>query len=169
MTSMFFRYLTFVLLGMGVTGCGRVPQGFPPVVPCKITVVKGDVPLPEVNIMFITDGGSQWFAAGQSDSSGVAELQTFMEVYTKNGVPEGTYKVTLSQLSQVKSGWTQQQLFDMSPAEKEAESQRMGKLLAESRSFPVEFENAATTPIIVEVQKPRTDIRLDVTEWIGKQ
>ena len=166
---MIFRYIFFVILGITLSGCNNAPQGFPQVVPCTITVVKDGVPLPEVTVMLVANGGNEWFTAAESNKSGVAEIQTFQRDYTLKGAPVGTFKVTLSQRSQVKSEFTQQQLFDMSPAEKNTVQARRDKLMAESRSFPVEFESAATTPISVEVVKPKTDIRLDVTEWIGKR
>ena len=166
---MIFRYLTFVLPVMVITGCDRAPQGFPQVVPCTITVVKGDTPLPEVTLMFVAEGGNAWFTAANSDKSGIAECRTFLGDYSRSGAPAGKYKVTLSQLPQVTPQFTQQQLFDMSPQEKAAEQQRMKKLLAESRSFPVAFESAATTPVVIEVEQPKSTIRLDVSEWIDKK
>jgi hypothetical protein len=57
----------------------------------------------------------------------------------------------------------------MSPAEKEAEGKRLQKAVAASRSFPVEFEKAATTPITIEVTASQPQIRLDVAEWIKKK
>jgi len=57
----------------------------------------------------------------------------------------------------------------MSPAEKQAAIQQQDKKIAESRSFPTEFAYAATTPISIEVVSPKTEIRLNVSDWIGKK
>jgi len=116
--------------------------------------------------MLISESGNAWFTVANSDQSGVAEFRTFLGNYSQSGAPVGKYKVTLSQLPQIESPFTQQQLFDMSPQEKEAERQRVAKLIAESRSFPIEFESAVTTPLSIAVAKPKVEIRLDVSEWI---
>ena len=138
-------------------------------IPCTITVVKGDTPLPEVTLMLVPEGSHEWFASANSGKSGVAEFRTFLGNYSQSGAPAGSYKVTLSQIPQVETSFTQQQLFDMPPKEKEEYQRRMKKLIAESRSFPIEFESAATTPISIEIAKPKTTIRLDVSEWIDKK
>jgi len=163
-----FHGLFFAVLGIAVSGCQRTPEGFPKVVPCQITVVKEGVPLPKVTIMFISEGGGkEWFVSANSGDNGVAEAQTLLGNFSKKGAPPGNYKVTLSQLPQVPDELTQQQRFDMSPAERAADKAKRDKLIAESRSFPVEFESSVTTPITIEVKDPNTEIRLDVSEWIG--
>jgi len=168
-TSTIRHGLVCAFLGIAVFGCNGAPQGFPQVIPCKITILKENVPLPEVTVKFISDGNKEWLAAGTSDQSGVVEVHTLLGDYMRKGAPPGKHKIILSQVSQVKSPYTQQQLFDMSPAEKETEKLRREKEIEESRSFPVEFEKAATTPLFIDVVSPTTEIRLDVAEWIEKK
>ena len=167
--SCLFRCLVPVIPALILSGCNPAPHGFPQVVPCTIIVTKDNVPLPQVMIKLVSEGGKEWLTAATSDPSGVTELRTMLGDYVQKGAPPGQYKVVLSQIPQVKSRYTQQQLFDMSQAEKDAENLRRQKEIAESRSFPVEFENAETTPISIDVTQPQTEIPLDVAEWIGKK
>ena len=163
--TLFFIPLFVVLF---FVGCDNAPAGFPRVVPCTLTIVKDDVPLPQVTVMLITEGGTEWFVSGNSNESGIAEIQTLLGSFSRRGAPVGTYKVTLMQLPQVEIRYTQQELFDMSPTERAAEQARMEREIANARAFPVEFENAVTTPITIEVVEPRTSIRLNVSDWIGQ-
>ena len=161
--------LVLAVAGTFLSGCKRVPENFPKVVPCQITVVKEDVPLPQVTVMLIAEGNKEWFVAADTNPQGIAEIQTFLGNFSHKGAPPGKYKVTLSQIPQIENELTQQQIFDMSPAEKNAEQARRNKRIAESRSFPIEFESAVTTPITVDVTEPKTEIHLNVSEWIGKK
>ena len=161
--------LVLAFWGWSLSGCDHVPAGFPKVVPCKIIVVKDDIPLPEVVVMLVSEGDKEWFTSGNSDQAGVAEIQTLLGDYMRKGAPPGTHKVTLKQVPQIQTQYSQVEFFNMSPAEKQAAIQQQDKERAESRSFPTEFEYAATTPISIEVVSPKTEIRLNVSDWIGKK
>ena len=149
-------------------GCDKAPDGFPAVVPCKISLVKSGKPIPAATIMLVSDGAKEWFASGETDAAGLAAIQTILGNYTKSGVPEGTYKITLSQIPQIKDEKSQQELFDMSPAEKNAYKVKRDKIIKESRSFPLEFESHLTTPITVEITKGQSDYSVDVDEFLNK-
>ena len=149
-------------------GCEKVPDGFPAVVPCKISLLKSGKPVPAATIMLVSDGAKEWFASGETDVSGLAVIQTILGNYTKSGVPEGTYKITLSQLPQIGENKPQQELFDMSPAEKAAYKEKRDKMIKESRSFPLEFESHLTTPITLEITKGQSDYSVDVDKYLDK-
>ena len=159
----------FMSFGLSLFGCGKgAPPGFPEVVPCVVTILKDGVPLPQVTVLLVSEGGKEWFVSGESDTSGITKINTILTSYSKLGAPEGTYKVTLFQVPQVSGGKSQQEIFDMSPAEKAAYKQKMDQLIKESRSFPMEFESHLTTPISLEVAKAESKYTIDVSEWIKK-
>jgi len=165
LNTTFFVFLSFFTFS--ISGCGPgTPAGFPPVVPCEVTVLKEGVPLPQVTVILVSEGTKEWFASGQTNASGVVNIHTSLGTFTKAGAPEGTYKVTLNQIPQVEGEKSQQELFDMSPAEKAAYQARMDQLIQDSRSFPLEFGSHLTTPISMEVAKAESKYAIDVTQWI---
>ena len=159
-------YLALAIPTIAISGCASAPPGFPAVVPCKIIVLKDDIPLPHVTVRLISEGGKEWIAGATSDASGVAEVRTTMMNYVRSGAPPGEYRVVLSQIPQITTQYTQQQWFDMSPAESERARLQIDREIAKSRSFPVEFECTVKTPITIEVTQGRATVRLDVSEWI---
>jgi len=168
----FPRFLCCLLLsflGIVLTGCDSAPPGFPKVVPCKLTVVKDGVPLPEVVVMLVSEGEKEWFASGNSGQDGVVEIQTLLGDYVRKGAPPGKHKVTLRQIPQTQTQYSQVEFFNMTPAEKQAAMQQQAKEREESRSFPTEFEYATSTPITIEVVGPKTEISLNVSDWIAKE
>ena len=161
--------LVLACLGIVLSGCDHTPKGFPKVVPCKIIIVKDDVPIPDVIVMLISDGEKEWLASGNSDQEGIAEIQTLLGDYVQKGAPPGTHKVTLRQIPKIQTQYSPMEAFHMSPAEKNAVKQQQDKERAKARSFPTELEQAATTPISIEVVSPKTEIRLNVSDWGGKK
>jgi len=160
--------LVLLIFAFSLSGCGPgVPEGFPKIVPCEITVVKDGAPLPQTTVILASqEGPKDWFASGETDASGVTKISTSINSYSKSGAPEGTYKVTLNQIPQVKHEKSQQELFDMPAAEKAAYQAKMNQLIKDSRSFPLEFESYVTTPITLEITKAESKYVIDVSKWI---
>lgn len=163
-------FVVFSIFVLSVSGCGTgAPPGFPQVVPCEVSILKDGVPLPQVTVLFVSDGGAkEWFVSGETDVSGVTTVYTSINNYSQKGAPEGTYKITLSQIPQVENDKSQQELFDMSPAEKAEYVEKRKQQIKDTRSFPLEFESHVTTPISVTVTKAEPKHVVDVSEWIGK-
>ena len=162
-------FVFLLIFTFSVSGCGPgAPPGFPQVVPCEISLVKDGVPLPQVTVLLVSEGGKEWFVSGETDANGVTKINTSINTYSQAGAPEGTYKVTLSQIPQIQSEKSQQEIFDMSPAEKAAYKAKMDQLIKEARSFPLEFESHITSPIFIEVTKAESKYVIDVSQWITK-
>ena len=159
--------LSLLILVFAISGCDtKTPPGFPTVVPCEISVLKDGVPLPQVTVILVSEGAKEWFASGETNSSGVTKISTSINSFSKTGAPEGTYKVTLNQIPQIKDEKSQQELFDMPSAEKAAYIAKREQSIKESRSFPLEFESHLTTPISIEVSKAESKYIVDVSQWI---
>jgi len=160
-------FVSLFFLSFSIFGCGTsAPPGFPQIVPCEITIQKDGVPLPQVTVIFASESAKEWFASGETGASGVTKIHTSINSFSKTGVPEGTYKVTLNQIPQIKEEKSQQELFDMPPAEKAAYIAKREQAVKESRSFPLEFESHLTTPVSLEITKAKSKYEIDVSRWI---
>ena len=158
--------VSLLIFTFSMTGCGpNAPQGFPKVVPCEVTILKDGVPLSQVTVIFVSEGAKEWFASGETNASGITKINTSINNYSKLGAPEGKYKITLNQIPQVKVEKSQQELFDMPPAERAAYQAKMDQLIKEARSFPMEFESHLTTPISMEITKAASQYTIDVSHY----
>ncbi|MDR1960085.1 MAG: hypothetical protein LBQ54_13750 [Planctomycetaceae bacterium] len=78
--------------------CGKrpnLPEDFPEIYPCEITVIQDKKPLSGALVSLIPQGVASPYAkgcTGKTDESGKASLQT----YGQKGVPAGKYKVVIS-------------------------------------------------------------------------
>ena len=86
--------LCCMLLSNGCGGDGRArPRDLPALYPCTLTFTQEGVPLAKADIILHSD--SKWAVTGQTDENGQATLTT--NGYY-NGVPEGTYKITVRRI-----------------------------------------------------------------------
>ena len=82
-----------------LVGCGQSrPSGMPPLVPCELTLVQAGAPLTAATVVLTPiEGTAQWNLAGISDETGVAKILANGQY---NGVPAGSYKVTVVKYEQ---------------------------------------------------------------------
>ncbi len=93
MRTFSFRVVaTLALLAISVCGCSKPhPDGLPKLVPCSVTIVQESKPLEGATVSFESND-LQWSVGGTTDANGVAKMYTHGQY---QGVPEGTYKVTV--------------------------------------------------------------------------
>ena len=93
MIPIHFRFFAFLILLSFVWGCSeKLPDGIPPLHPCRIVITQDGKPLEGASLQLYSTGGSKWHSSGTTDSSGAADIVTQGQY---RGVPEGTYKITV--------------------------------------------------------------------------
>jgi len=166
-----------VLLCMFVSGCSKVPPGFPKLFPITVTVTDGTEPIPKIRIVFYPKSDSGAYAiSGETKSDGVAPIFTVQGEYMARGVPEGEYVVTVADNITLEH-W-------LSPAERAALSRsetaeyitEYQKQLAEiPRCIPgvlcvmarpdAHGAVPARSPITFEVKKGKNVLDIDVSQY----
>ncbi|MDO5554111.1 MAG: hypothetical protein Q4G68_10155 [Planctomycetia bacterium] len=78
-----------------LSGCNleKRPEGFPRLTPCVVTILQNGTPLADANVTFHGEDAEKWGITGRTDASGSAVMTTYGKY---NGVPAGTYKITLA-------------------------------------------------------------------------
>ncbi|MDR1271169.1 MAG: carboxypeptidase-like regulatory domain-containing protein [Planctomycetaceae bacterium] len=80
-------------------GCNGKPDNVPKNFPCTISVTNGATPIDNVFIVLASEtGGVEWSMSGITNASGTATIRTSRLGWQGNGVPAGTYRVTLSKI-----------------------------------------------------------------------
>jgi hypothetical protein len=78
-------------------GCNSKPANVPATFPCVISVTNGTTPIADVFIVLAPEtGGTEWSMSGTTNASGTATIRTSRLGWQGNGVPAGTYRVSLS-------------------------------------------------------------------------
>ena len=167
---MFFRFtnLFVFILGLFMIGCGggNVPKDFPKTLPFTVTVVNAGKPIEGVNIRLSTTTSVNWTAAGVTDASGNAELQTVSGSYARKGVPEGSYKVILTKPVEIDTSvlGPVPDLEDVAAQTAyNAKADELRKKMAVE--VPAVYSQDRTTPASIEVAKGKNQETIDV----GKQ
>jgi hypothetical protein len=163
LTVMFVLCLTTTIFLAGCTGTNP-PKDFPKTLPFKITVLKAGKPVESVNIRLMTTAGGNWTVSGNTNSSGIAVMQTVSGSYSKKGVPEGSYKVILHKPIAVDPallGPEPKDRFEQLAYEKKAK-EIQSKMTPE---VPLTYNDGKTTPVTIEVTKGKSSETID----IGKQ
>ena len=137
--------VTLILIAISITGCGNDtsrPADLPPLFPCEITITQEGTPLAGATVALEAFGGtgSVYHPAGITDESGKAVMST----YGFNGVPAGTYKVTVRK-TVVEDG---AEIIDSYGDPARAPG-------AEYRAVEQQYSNAATTPHEIEITGER--------------
>jgi hypothetical protein len=129
-------YKIFFLLVMGCftlllqLGCRqRLPDGMPPIYPCKIIFTQEGKPVFNASVILhpVAQSDQYWAVSSVSDANGVTTLSTNGNY---KGVPAGTYKVTVEKILQETPGKDGYYLYD---------------------SIDIQYRSVDTTPIQVEV------------------
>ena len=132
-----------------VAGCSgeKKPDGMPALHKTKLTFTQGGAPLADAKITLFADNAAntQWTSGGVTDSNGVIQLKTLGKY---DGVPEGTYKVTVSKTET--EGTAEEVVVSDDVSKKPAASSGGGAksyYLVDSK-----HRSAATTELVLEVK-----------------
>ncbi|MDR3234911.1 MAG: hypothetical protein LBT46_14830 [Planctomycetaceae bacterium] len=129
------RYLTAITLlivTLMLSGCGRkMPDGMPPLYPCKITVLQDGQPLSaaEVKLYPVERPAKDWSTAGITGQNGVIDLYTNGNY---RGVPAGKYKVVVV---------------------KETTEDEGANYYYRMNTVDMQYSSSETTPLEIEVTK----------------
>jgi uncharacterized lipoprotein NlpE involved in copper resistance len=86
-----------LLLTLILLGCNNKPDNVPEIFPCTVAVTNGTTPISDVFIVFAPEtGGTEWSMSGTTNTSGRAIIRTSRLGWQGNGVPAGTYRISLS-------------------------------------------------------------------------
>ena len=163
------NYLIFSLFLFCIFGCqgANVPGDFPKTFPVTITVKDGATPLADTTILLYGQGTrGSWASSGNTDANGVAELVTNQGSYMAKGVPEGSYKVTLSKTPKAPSERSDDEIAAMSYDEQIVYSQKINAELARiPPPIPRVLTNPQETPLTLEVTTSSGELLIDLSPY----
>jgi hypothetical protein len=148
-------------------GCGqKKPSGFPALVPCSVSVTKDGKPIDKTVVSLSpVSGGGEWIASGITDSGGNAEISTSQGSYSAKGAPESEFKVFLTRPIEIDLNVSQQEVFDMSPAEREKLKKETDRLTEAARIIPEKLESIVTTPVKISVKKGEPVYKIELSDY----
>jgi hypothetical protein len=163
--------LCIIFVAGTFVGCNgtKQPDGFPTgLVPVEITLLHQGKPLEKAGVLLVSGSQVKYRVAGNTDSAGIAKLETAINNYSKPGVTAGTYPVlvliqiqpTLADLTQgevnTKSDAEIQQYHDKQDKERESLRKQIG--------VPLDWEDAAKTPLKLTVPAGGGKFTIDVAD-----
>jgi hypothetical protein len=181
----FFQYKTRILLFMKLnkndivmvmflfvlaiqTGCQqKLPDGFPAkLVSFDVKLTHGGSPVQGANISFILEGGnSPYLVTAYTNAGGVATMETTMNVFSKSGVPSGTYTAVITHTPEAPSKLSNDELGKMSKAEVDDYREKIkAEIAALPHPVPKEWGNIKTTPVKITVPEKGGSVTIEITD-----
>lgn len=151
-------------------GCRpSAPKGLAPIRPFNVKVINGNTPVPEVKVVFHanTAVGNAVFT-GETDANGIAKMKTLAGSFNGNGVPEGSYKVTLIKYANLKYKLTETDRENMPPAEIKKYDLEYNKQVEDlEKMIPSELKTSDKTTL--ETTVPGTgSFEIDIAKYSKK-
>ncbi|MDO5552206.1 MAG: hypothetical protein Q4G68_00465 [Planctomycetia bacterium] len=158
----------------GALGCNKeqVPEGFPALAPCTITVTRAGTPQEGITVTLAPpQGNSPLAVAGKTNSQGVAKLNTIQGNYMQAGVPQGTYKVLVrkdipfesKELSREEMKAMSAQ--ELTAFEKEQEEARVQYEAERAKIVPPILSQPSSTPLTLDVNASGTSMTIDLSDY----
>jgi hypothetical protein len=95
-------WITGILYSGLITGCSNVPDGFPDLVPCTVTITDHGTPVEGVFVQIETVPRTDSLSVvGKTDAQGNATIQTQWGTFAKPGVPVGKLVMVLTKVPEV--------------------------------------------------------------------
>ena len=157
----------FLLSCCGCGGGGNVPAELRNLCPASVTVMNGDQPMADVQVILLAKAGQGAHACtGVTGNDGVAKIQASRGSYTGKGVPAGTYSVVLSESIDVPENLIAQESDqNLPPAAQAEKSRKLDEFLSKNRVVPVVLSTATTSPIELVVAKGQdATVMIDVAK-----
>ena len=158
---------------IGLSGCGeKYPPDFPKVYPMTVTVTDGTTPLPNVRLMFYhasNEAGTGYAVYGYTDAKGVAKVTTSQGAYSKAGIPDGEYVVTVDEV--IKIDLEAQPGKNLTFAEERRLAREETRLRAEFKSkVPAVLSKLAAnfedrSPLRFTATEGKNELSIDVAEF----
>jgi hypothetical protein len=151
-----------------LSGCGGVPvpKNFPATSPCQITITNGTSPLAGVAVNLFPDAPlPKIVVEGTTNSSGIALMQTKQGDYSKEGVPNGEYKIRL--VAVIDTGippLSLEEQMNMTSQQLEARQEEIDSKTDSLRIIPKKLASITTTPLKLTVSG-ETSLEIDVSPY----
>jgi hypothetical protein len=147
----FFHFLSFVLT-LPFLGCGdknmATPDGFPKLFPCELTITQNGAPLAEASVQLSPDdGGKNWAAGGNTDSTGKVAIYTYGKW---EGAPAGKFKVIVSKIISDPSKFTPP-AEETGPARDKYDENVSNEVLNSYQTVEKQYTVPNTTPLTIEI------------------
>ncbi len=150
-------YVTVLVLPF--LGCGSdLPPGALPTHPVSVTVTyNGDV-VDGATVTFISQDGEPVAAYGRTDSSGVAQMKTYVE---GDGAVVGQHKVLISKMEATGGGPHEAESLEEYDAPELAED---AQVAAVKYLVPQKYGSPVTSELTAQVTSGRNEIRFDLED-----
>ncbi|MDR1142356.1 MAG: hypothetical protein LBL62_11735 [Planctomycetaceae bacterium] len=150
------------------TGCQqKLPDGFPTkLVPFDVKLTHNGSPVKWAAVSFLLEGGnSPYLVTAYTNAGGVAKMETTMNVFSKSGVPSGTYMVIVTHTPEPPSKLANAELGKMSDAEITAYRKKIdAEIAAMPHPVPKEWGNIKTTPVKITVSEKGGTITIEIAD-----
>ncbi|MDR1493280.1 MAG: hypothetical protein LBT05_11240 [Planctomycetaceae bacterium] len=150
----FKTFILFSVTSILLSGCGeKSPEGFPvKVYPTTITVTKGSEKLANISVYFDLEIPQDWNIGGVTGTNGVAVIRTTQSAFQKNGAPEGTYKVRLSEETPIMPDeLSDAQYMALTPTERISYEKKKDAFIEANRKIPLKYTSRNNTPVSITV------------------
>ena len=167
-TDMKRRLIIVFLLLICFTGCQKKPAGFPDVYPCTVKVTNDGKAMSRITVHLNRQGGQgAWTAMGETNGSGVATIKTTWADFTAAGVPEGTYKVILTEkLNIPDDGLTPGEMMALEGKALEEYHKKREEEKSRVRTLPKIVNLSSTTPLTLEVTTGKGgELTVDIKDY----
>jgi hypothetical protein len=148
------------------TGCQqKLPDGFPEnLVPFDVKLTHNSSPVQGAAVsFFLENGNTPYLILAYTNDGGVAKMETTMNVFSKSGVPSGTYKAMIIHAPKPKS--PKVDFGKMSNAEIDAYYEKIdAEIAAMPHPVPKEWGNIKTTPIKITVPEKGGSVAIEITD-----
>ena len=162
-------FLSLSMLVLTLAGCGSAkPEDFPEVFPTTLTVTKAGAPVANLDVVFNATGAMKYAVAGKTDASGKAVLSTRASVYTENGAPAGSYKVTFSADLVPPSKMTEAQEDALTGEERKAYFDKLTQErqeLAGQNPVPSSLRIASSSALTLDVPDGGADLTVEFDDY----
>ncbi|MDR0609329.1 MAG: hypothetical protein LBG58_04410 [Planctomycetaceae bacterium] len=150
------------------TGCRqKLPDGFPAkLVSFEVKLTHNGSPLQGVTVsLILTGGNSPYLVRGNTDSNGVAKMETVMNVFSQSGSTSGTYNAVITHTPTPPSTISDNELDKMSSDEMIAYRKKIeAEIAAMPHPVPQEWGNIKTTPIKITVPENGGSVTIEITD-----
>jgi hypothetical protein len=166
--SCFWGFLFLLTIVSFLSGCGGVPvpKNFPETSPCQIKITNGTSPLVGVDVNLFPDAPlPNIVVEGTTNSSGIALIRTKQGDYSKEGVPNGEYKIRLVEV--VDTGLPPLSLKErknMTPPQLAARQKEIELKTDLLRIIPKKLASIIVTPLKLTVSG-ETSLEIDVSTY----
>ncbi|MDR1494206.1 MAG: carboxypeptidase-like regulatory domain-containing protein [Planctomycetaceae bacterium] len=161
--------LLFAILLMQSSCKPKVPEGFPQkLTPTTVTLLHEGKPVEGAAVSLVPNVSGNFRVLALTDANGTAKLETAVNVYSKSGVPAGTYKVQiLTQQKTTIPDLSPEEQSKMSDAEIKAHQTKQAKELADLKKqnpVPEIWETASRTPLKLTVPEDGKNFTIEISD-----